>query len=454
MAIKKMLTLYRLQHPNAPTDLEAETVLRAAESGDPESQIEWAIHLLLTDPHGAFDWTERAANQNYPRALSMLAWFYLEGIVVRKNRKKYFEISQRLESLDPVRGAALLGYCYWVGAGTKRDYSKAWDYMTRAFELTESNPRAQTSSEPLPDESSALADSDLQDDERTYLHTIVQNNMAMCYLRGIPGAPRDRQKAFELFSSAAEKKIPTAIYNLGYCYYKGWGVKKDWQRASELFQIAAEQGVWQGNLAYGSILTLRLRWIKAIPFLFNGGFWGKFLIALLMILTIDLAWLLGVFTGIIQIADRASAPDRYEQTLDSLKIGAELPFTGQFLDGSEYNPQEYKGKLVLIDFWATWCGPCLQSIDRLKPIYEKYSDKGFEIIGIPCSCEPEYIKQFTKENGIRWKQIPDDKARVKDGLLSDYCGVRYIPFTILLDRTGKVLAVNIPEEELEKKLKE
>ena len=143
-------------------------------------------------------------------------------------------------------------------------------------------------------------------------------------------------------------------------------------------------------------------------------------------------------------------------------LGKEFKFGGTFTDGSEYKAEDYAGKVVLIDFWATWCGPCCAELPNVKKLYNAYHDKGFEVIGVTCDDpeEEEDFNKFLKEKDIPWKQMFDENAvvpglKTKSGepiKVSDYYAINAIPCPVLIGKDGKVLSLNARAKELKDQL--
>ena len=109
------------------------------------------------------------------------------------------------------------------------------------------------------------------------------------------------------------------------------------------------------------------------------------------------------------------------------------------LDDKPISLADYRGKVVLLDFWAVWCGPCLGEIPRIKAVYEKYHDKGFEVIGVSLDEDKAVLREFIKEKEIPWRQILDGDGF--GGAFAKRYGVRGIPAPFLIDRDGKVISV-------------
>lgn len=139
-----------------------------------------------------------------------------------------------------------------------------------------------------------------------------------------------------------------------------------------------------------------------------------------------------------------------QATLKNLRmVGQDIELTGPTLEGSQFNIDSLQGKVVLVDFWATWCGPCIASLPGVHRIYEKYHEKGFEIVGVSLDNDKDELKNFIKEHEMPWTQIIFDEPEKMgwNNPLADKFGVTGIPRMILVGRDGKVVASSIRGEE-------
>jgi peroxiredoxin/outer membrane lipoprotein-sorting protein len=144
------------------------------------------------------------------------------------------------------------------------------------------------------------------------------------------------------------------------------------------------------------------------------------------------------------------APPMYDP---KLVVGA-TPYALKAKDmaGKTHSWDEYKGKVVLLDFWATWCGPCIGELPNVLKAYETYHPKGFEIIGVSLDTDQKALTDFIKDRDLKYVNLFDGQGwKAEDG--QSY-GVQAIPFTLLIGKDGKIAAVNPRGPKLEPALVE
>ncbi len=115
-------------------------------------------------------------------------------------------------------------------------------------------------------------------------------------------------------------------------------------------------------------------------------------------------------------------------------------------DGQSVSLHSLKGKVVLIDFWASWCGPCRFSNKRLAPVYEKYKTTGFEIFAISIDENKNAWKKAIAADNIKWIQV--NEAGGWQAPIARKWGIDQIPTSFLLDKDGSVVAIDPSEEKL------
>lgn len=138
--------------------------------------------------------------------------------------------------------------------------------------------------------------------------------------------------------------------------------------------------------------------------------------------------------------------------LNSSQIGFKtIPFAGNdFITESPISSKDLRGKYVLLDFWAVWCGPCIQEIPNLKDLYEKTDREKFEIVGIVGDSPSDALKKIVENDSINWRQI----LSTESNKIKEAYGVHGYPTTFLVDPEGIIVAKNLRGKQLEEKVLE
>jgi thiol-disulfide isomerase/thioredoxin len=150
--------------------------------------------------------------------------------------------------------------------------------------------------------------------------------------------------------------------------------------------------------------------------------------------------------GILEIIAQQAEMKKIQ---DFLAVGRQFPdFAETDLAGKPLSVATFKGKVVMLDFWATWCGPCRAELPNVLEVYQKHHQDGFEIIGISLDEDRARLESFIKDKSMTWPQFFDGK-KGKNKLAVKY-GVNSIPTTYLLDGEGKIIGKDLSAEALEK----
>ena len=133
-------------------------------------------------------------------------------------------------------------------------------------------------------------------------------------------------------------------------------------------------------------------------------------------------------------AARVSSADVLE--VGKARIGQPLVLKFKAADGREVDLSKMKGKVVLVDFWATWCGACIQELANVKGAYDRLHDKGFEIVGISFDNKKEALDYVLKKDKLEWPQYFD--SRGWENRIGEKLGIESIPTMWLIDRKGNL----------------
>lgn len=137
----------------------------------------------------------------------------------------------------------------------------------------------------------------------------------------------------------------------------------------------------------------------------------------------------------------------------AIKVGAEAPeLILPMPNDKDLALSSLRGKVVLIDFWASWCGPCRKELPNVKRAYEKYKSKGFEILGVSLDKDRDAWLEAISKEGLTWPQVSDLKFWQSEAC--QIYAVQSIPYTVLVDKEGKIIATDLRGAALDKKLAE
>ena len=149
----------------------------------------------------------------------------------------------------------------------------------------------------------------------------------------------------------------------------------------------------------------------------------------------------------------AEATGKYIAALDNLTPGKPAPaISGKNQNGEEVSLADLKGKVVLLDFWATWCGPCRASLPHVKELWEKYNGKGMQVLAVSLDRDQDAWKDYIANSGMgmeNYVNIFDE-----GGVNAEGYAIQYIPSKFIIDREGNFVGRFDNEEELNAKLAE
>ena len=164
--------------------------------------------------------------------------------------------------------------------------------------------------------------------------------------------------------------------------------------------------------------------------------------------------------NILSVFDTAMSSSTYYQAIEkrievlrSVAIGQFAPdFTLNDSTGNPISLSSLKGKILLVDFWAAWCGPCRAENPNVVKAWQKYKDKGFDVLGVSFDTNREKWLKAVKDDKLTWTQVSDLKGWGNEA--GKLYGINLIPANVLLDKDQKIIASGLRGEQLFKKLEE
>ncbi|MDR1863046.1 MAG: TlpA family protein disulfide reductase [Treponema sp.] len=111
-----------------------------------------------------------------------------------------------------------------------------------------------------------------------------------------------------------------------------------------------------------------------------------------------------------------------------------IDFTLPLLNGTSQKLSDLKGKVVFLNFWATWCPPCRQEMPSIESLYQRFKSQGLEILAVDCQEESRDVSAFMRRNRFSFSAALDESGEV-----SNYYGITAIPTTYIVDRSGKII---------------
>ncbi|MBV9493059.1 MAG: TlpA family protein disulfide reductase [Acidobacteria bacterium] len=129
-------------------------------------------------------------------------------------------------------------------------------------------------------------------------------------------------------------------------------------------------------------------------------------------------------------------PPAQTPATSGVDVGSTLPaYTATTLDGKPFDLASTRGKVVLVNLWATWCGPCVFEIPELEKVHQQFNARGFEVIGVSLDeGAPDNVKQFVAEHKMTYPVVLDPEGKMANVLQTSM-----IPTSVLLDRNGKIV---------------
>jgi thiol-disulfide isomerase/thioredoxin len=161
---------------------------------------------------------------------------------------------------------------------------------------------------------------------------------------------------------------------------------------------------------------------------------------------------IGLLAGLLLLpAGLASYLDPEPRVEGTLVIGRPVEIAGPTLDGGRFDLADHRGKVVLVDFWATWCRPCIAELPNVRKVYDEYHDRGLEAVSISLDENRSALVDFLQAKPLPWSQIffdPTDAALAEQNPANRY-NIEAIPCLLVVDRAGNLVAKDVRGDEIQ-----
>ena len=158
------------------------------------------------------------------------------------------------------------------------------------------------------------------------------------------------------------------------------------------------------------------------------------------------------FSGVLRKTDLGVEIQKYIKGKANTQLGGEAPnFSLQNLDGENISLKSFRGKYVLIDFWASWCKPCREEHPNYVNVYKKFKDQSFTILGVSLDRNKKNWKKAVKKDELSWTQLINDSGGMRSDVAKMY-SIKSIPKNFLLNPEGEIIAMNLRGKDLKEKL--
>ncbi|MBR1570331.1 MAG: TlpA family protein disulfide reductase [Bacteroidales bacterium] len=157
-----------------------------------------------------------------------------------------------------------------------------------------------------------------------------------------------------------------------------------------------------------------------------------------------------MIAGAVSLGAQEEAKDLDPQyAVNLIKEGPAPDFTIQGADGKTYSLKDFKGKTLILDFWATWCPDCREEMPQLLALQKKLKGrKDIVMVGVSFDTDPAKLASYVKEKGIGWLQLSDFKSR-KESAISDAYHIQWIPTKYVIGPDGKILLATVMQDKVD-----